>query len=459
MDTAKALDVAWILISAALVMFMQAGFSSLETGLVRTKNSINVAAKNFADFCLTTAVFWAFGFAVMFGDTVGGWFGSSGAFFSDATSPFLLAFLIFQIGFAGTATTIMSGAVSERMRFSGYLLMAAVMSVVIYPVFGHWAWGSLAGGEGGWLEGLGFIDFAGSTVVHSIGGWMALAGVLIIGPRLGRFGKDAVPIHGHDLPVVTLGVFILWLGWFGFNGGSTLALNSDVPLIIVNTTVSGAFGGLAALIVTWWRGGRPDVAVTMNGSLAGLVGVTASANIVSTPDAVVIGVVAGVVMYAVTMLLERLEVDDVVGAVPVHLGAGVWGTLAVALFGDMGAFDGGRLEQLGVQALGALVAFAWAFGVGYTLLSLINRRHPFAHRPGFRAHRAQRRGTRRQHRDPRPPHRDGHPARLRRLLPAGLGGAEHRDRTDRTAVQPRARRHQPADRRVAAAQEHGGCCQ
>lgn len=376
LTTAEALDVAWVLVAAALVMFMQAGFSSLETGLVRTKNSINVAAKNFADFCLTAAVFWAFGFALMFGDSVGGWFGAPGGFFSES-APMLLAFFIFQVGFAGTATTIMSGAVSERMRFSGYLLMALVMSALIYPVFGHWAWGSLAGGEPGWLEDLGFIDFAGSTVVHSMGGWMALAGVILIGPRIGRFGTGAVTIHGHDLPVVTLGVFILWVGWFGFNGGSTLALNDQVPSIIVNTTISGAFGGLAAMAVSWRRAGRPDVATTMNGSLAGLVGVTASANIVSTADSVVIGVVAGIVMYAVTEVLERLKVDDVVGAVPVHLGAGIWGTLAVALFGSTDAFAGdNRLEQLGTQAIGVLVGFAWAFGVGYVLLRLINTRFP-----------------------------------------------------------------------------------
>jgi len=376
MPTDQALDIAWILVCAAFVMFMQAGFSSLESGMVRSKNSINVAGKNFADFCLTTGVYWLFGFAVMFGTSVGGLFGSDGFFFSEST-PFLMAFFIFQIGFAGTSTTIMSGAVAERMRFSSYLIAALVFSAAIYPIFGHWAWGSLAGGDAGWLEELGFIDFAGSTVVHSVGGWMALAMVLIIGPRLGRFGKDAVPIHGHDLPLVTLGVFILWFGWFGFNGGSTLGLTPDVPSIIVNTVLAGAFGGLTALGLTWWRDDLVDVPTFMNGSLAGLVGITASANIVSTIDSVVIGVVAGVVMYGVTMLLERLEIDDAVGAVPVHLAAGIWGTLAVALFGATEAWGGGsRLSQLGVQSVGVLVAFLWAFGIGYVVMSLINRRFP-----------------------------------------------------------------------------------
>jgi ammonium transporter len=376
-STAEALDIAWILVAAALVMFMQAGFSSLESGMVRSKNSINVAAKNFADFSLTTAVYWVFGFALMFGVTVGGWFGSSDFMFSDTSNAWLMAFFIFQVGFAGTAVTIMSGAVAERMRFSGYLLAALVFSAVIYPIYGHWAWGSAAGGAGGWLEDLGFIDFAGSTVVHSMGGWMGLAAIIILGPRLGRFGKDAVPIHGHDIPMVTLGVFILWFGWFGFNGGSTLGLTADVPVIIVNTTIAGAFGALTATALSWRSGGRADVPTMMNGSLAGLVGITASANIVSTGEAVVIGGIAGVVMYGVTVLLERVEIDDAVGAVPVHLGAGIWGTLAVALFGNPAAWGGdSRFEQLLVQGVGVVVAFVWAFGIGFALLWLINRRIP-----------------------------------------------------------------------------------
>ncbi len=357
-------------------MFMQAGFSSLESGMVRSKNSINVAGKNFADFLLTTAVFWLFGFALMFGASVMGIFGSSGFFFSDG-SAWLMAFFIFQVGFAGTSTTIMSGAVAERMRFSGYLIAAFVLSAVIYPIFGHWAWGSLAGGEAGWLEELGFIDFAGSTVVHSMGGWMALALVLILGPRLGRFGKDAVVIHGHDLPLVTLGVFILWFGWFGFNGGSTLGLTAEVPTIIVNTVLAGAFGGLTALGLSWWLDERPDVPTFMNGSLAGLVGITAAANIVTTGNAVIIGAIAGVVMYGVTVLLNRLEIDDAVGAVPVHLGAGIWGTLAVAIFGSPEAWGGGsRIGQLVIQLTGVGAAFVWAFGIGFVLMWLINRRFP-----------------------------------------------------------------------------------
>jgi Amt family ammonium transporter len=377
--TPETLDVAWILICAALVMLMQAGFACLESGSVRSKNSINVAAKNFADFCISSAIFWLFGFALMFGVSSGGLFGTSKFFFDDTANPWLMAFFIFQLGFCGTAVTIVSGAVAERMRFVGYLVITVIMSGLIYPVVGHWVWGSAAGASsGGWLEAMGFIDFAGCAVVHSVGGWVSLAAIIIIGPRIGRFGKNSVPIHGHDIPIVTLGAFILWFGWFGFNGGSTLGLTPEVPTIIVNTTVSGAFGGVVALMLAWWLSGRADVLMIMNGSLAGLVGITASAHIMTPLSAMGIGCIAGAIMYGVTMLLERLELDDVVGAVPVHLGAGIWGLLAVALFGDPETWGTGlgRWEQLVVQATGAGATFAWAFGVGFTLLWLYNRRYP-----------------------------------------------------------------------------------
>ncbi len=373
------LDILWILICAALVMLMQAGFSCLESGSVRAKNSINVAAKNFVDFCISSALFWLFGFALMFGVTDSGLFGTSGFLFDDTTNPWLMAFFIFQLGFCGTAVTIVSGAVAERMRFAGYLVVTVILSALIYPLIGHWVWGSAAGASsGGWLEQMGFIDFAGSTVVHSAGGWMSLAAIIIIGPRIGRFGKDSVPILGHDLPMVTLGVFLLWFGWFGFNGGSTLGLTPAVPMIIVNTTISGAFGGLVALALAWRLGGRPDVTIIMNGSLAGLVAITASAHIMTPLAAVAIGSIAAAVMYGTTRLLERFEIDDVVGAVPVHLAAGIWGTLAVAIFADPASWGTGlgRWDQFVVQATGVGACFAWAFGVGFTLLWLVNRWFP-----------------------------------------------------------------------------------
>ncbi len=375
-------DIAWLLVTAALVFFMQAGFTALESGLVRSKNSINVAIKNFANFLLAAALFWLFGFALMFGTSADGIVGDA-EFLFESDSAFLTAFFVFQLGFIASATTLMSGAVAERMRFSGYIVLAAFVAAVIYPVFGHWAWGSASilgeTGSDGWLKEVGFIDFAGSSVVHSVGGWVALAAIIILGPRIGRFGPGAVSIHGHDLPVTTIGVFVLWLGWYGFNGGSTLGMTPEVPEVILNTTLAGVFGGLVGLALTWLIDPRPDVVAIMNSSLAGLVAITASANITSPWQAALIGGAAAGVMRLATVLLERLRVDDAVGAVPVHLAAGVWGTFAVALFGDVEQFPSAtsRVGQMGIQLLGIGVCFAWAFGFGFLVLWLINRRFPF----------------------------------------------------------------------------------
>jgi ammonium transporter len=370
-------------VSAALVLFMQAGFTALESGLVRSKSSINVAIKNFANFLVAASLFWLFGFAWMFGSDAGGALGSS-LFAFDSRSPFLNAFFVFQLGFIATATTLISGAVAERMRFAGYLVLAIFVAAITYPVFGHWAWGAgrvigRGSGHDGWLKELGFIDFAGSTVVHSVGGWVALAAIIVLGPRIGRFGPGAVSIQGHDLPLTTVGVFILWVGWYGFNGGSTLRLSADVPAIILHTTLAATFGGLVGLLLTWVRDHRPDVVMIMNGALAGLVGITASANIVDAWEATVIGGIAALVMQAASVALERARIDDAVGAVPVHLAAGIWGTLAVAFFGNVHAFPhaDGRLEQLGHQLTGIGVCFLWAFGVTFVVLSLVNRRFPF----------------------------------------------------------------------------------
>ena len=377
-DAGGMLDIAWIAICTVLVVMMQAGFSALESGFIRAKNSINVAAKNLADFCLSSLLFWVFGFGLMFGPSAAGWVGTGDWLFGDGASPYQYAFFLFQLAFCGTATTIVSGAVAERMRFQGYLIAAAVTAAVIYPLAGHWAWATDSDGNpAGWLGRLGFIDFAGSTVVHSVGGWVALAALLLVGPRFGRFRRTHEAIEGHNVPLSMLGVLFLWIGWFGFNGGSTLALDRSVPLILVNTALGGAAGGIAAIAYGWIATGRPDIRLMANGPIAGLVGVTASCNIVTSTEAVVIGAAAGLIGVWATIVLERLRIDDAVGAVPAHLAAGIWGTLAVALFGDTAAFGGAdRLTQLGIQALGVAVIGAYAFGTSLILLAAASRLVP-----------------------------------------------------------------------------------
>ncbi|TWT86496.1 Ammonium transporter NrgA [Pseudobythopirellula maris] len=374
------LDSAWVLIAAGLVLLMQGGFLCLESGLSRAKNSIHVAIKNLSDFCVSAAAYWAVGFGVMFGASYAGWFGTSdfflgGGLFSGAGSAWLLAFFLFQITFCGTATTIVSGAVAERMRFGAYLAIAILVSGVLYPLFGHWAWGGVVPGSGaGWLAQMGFIDFAGSTVVHSLGGWVALAAVLTIGPRIGRFGEGATPMNGCNLPMAMLGTLLLWFGWFGFNGGSTLAMNDSVPSILVNTSLSAAFGGLTGLVLSKLLSPHVSVGDTMNGVIAGLVGVTACCHILTPLASVVVGATSCVWCFGATRLLERLRIDDAVGAVPAHGVAGAWGTLCVALLADPAAYGTGNgfWGQLGVQAAGAGVCFVWAFGVGWVALRAIS---------------------------------------------------------------------------------------
>lgn len=328
-------DIAWLVVSASMVFLMQPGFLCLESGLTRSKNSINVAIKNVADFGISVVLFWGIGFGLMFGVSHSGFLGTTNFFVSfDGALPSLAAFFLFQAMFCGTATTIVSGAVAERMRFSGYLMVAVLLSGFIYPLFGHWAWGGVFTGKEGWLEQIGFVDFAGSTVVHSVGGWVALAAAIVIGPRRGRFDADGTPrrFGRQNIPMASLGVLLLWIGWFGFNGGSTFEMSARVPVIITNTVLGGASGMVTALVVAWWFRGRPDADAVLNGSLAGLVSVTASCHVINGPSAIVIGGVGGIVMLLTAWLLVRLQIDDVVGAIPVHAGAGVWGTLAVALF-------------------------------------------------------------------------------------------------------------------------------
>lgn len=368
------LDIAWVLICALLVMLMQAGFCCLESGLVRQKNSINVAVKNLVDFCLSAVVFWLVGFALMFGDSVAGWIGASHFLGQRGDDPYLAAFFLFQLVFCGTATTILSGAVAERMRFNGYVAAALLTAGVIYPTFGHWAWGGVLdpAGPAGWLAERGFIDFAGATVVHAVGGWVALAALIVIGPRIGRFGRRPTRMLPRSVPMATLGVFLLWFGWFGFNGGSTLAFGDAVPAILIVTLFGGAAGGLAAAAASRVLLARLEVIRVMNGTIAGLVSVTAGAHAFSEGAALVVGAVGGVVCVGATAMLERRRIDDVVGAVPAHLMAGIWGTLAVALFGQADLLAHGRAAQFAVQGLGVAAAGLFAFPLAYAGLSALN---------------------------------------------------------------------------------------
>ncbi|MEG3617625.1 ammonium transporter [Magnetovibrio sp. PR-2] len=369
------LDIAWVLIASFLVAVMQAGFTCLESGFVRSKNSINVAIKNLVDFCISSLLFALVGYQLMFGESWGGIIGLPHPSTYEQLSPQEVSFFIFQLMFCGTAATIISGAVAERLRFIGYIIITLVSAGVIYPIVGHWIWNTNALGEmTGWLGQLGFVDFAGSTVVHAVGGWISLAAVMILGPRIGRFGPGGHTIHGQNLPMAVLGVFLLWFGFFGFNGGSTLAFNTLVPLIVANTALSGAAGGMVGLLVSWKLRGHPSVDAIINGTISGLVAICASANVVGEGASVVIGLVAGGLAIATIHALEKIGIDDVIGAVPSHLVAGIWGTLAVALFADLNALGvSSRLDLLGVQLLGTFAVGLFAFPLSFVIFFAINR--------------------------------------------------------------------------------------
>ena len=376
MDTVLTDDF-WVLICAGLVFLMQAGFTCLESGLTRSKNSINVAIKNITDFGISTILFWSFGFALMFGASANGWIGSSQFFLSLDDGSRTSTFFLFEIMFCATTVTIVSGATAERLRFRSYIIISIILSGLIYPVFGHWAWNGVQSGTvSGWLGQIGFIDFAGSTVVHSVGGWVALAALLIIGPREGRFPLVGahMKIHGSNLPMSVLGVLLLWVGWFGFNGGSTLALNDQVAGIITNTFLAGASGVMVTLTVGWIIRKQADAELVIFGSIAGLVAITASAHAVSAASALAIGGIGGIVMLGVDYLMDYLHIDDAVGAIPVHLGAGIWGTLAVAIFGKEEILGTGLSlwKQLLIQTTGIGVCFLWTFGLSYGFFKLIN---------------------------------------------------------------------------------------
>ncbi|MEW4455759.1 ammonium transporter [Bremerella sp. JC817] len=374
------IDYAWVIFAAALVMLMQAGFMCLESGLARAKNSINVAVKNMADFVLSVAGFWFIGFGLMFGTTYYGLFGTTDFCVSFENSPWLAVFFVFQATFCGTAATIDSGAVAERSRFVTYLFISLITSALIYPVFGHWAWGSLYHSDSsGWLEDMGFIDFAGSTVVHSVGAWVALASVIIIGPRLGRFNEDGTAnrFHPHNLPLMYLGTFILVFGWFGFNCGSTLAVDAEVGPIAMTTLLSACFGGLSSTLISWSLGSAklPQAEDIANGVLGGLVGITAGCASVSATGAVLIGLVSGVLVFLGMILMEKvLKLDDVVGAIPVHGFCGAWGTIAVGFFAREDVLTGAsmtRWDLIGVQAIGVAACFVWTFCTGFALVYLL----------------------------------------------------------------------------------------
>ncbi len=367
------LNIVWTCIAAFLVFFMQAGFAMVEAGFTRAKNAVNILMKNLMDFSVGTLTFALLGFGLMFGASSTGWFGTTHFMLSDmgeGVESWNWTFLMFQTVFAATAATIVSGAMAERTKFISYLVYSFFITLFIYPIFGSWAWGGLLDG-GGWLEGKGFLDFAGSTVVHSVGGWLALAGAIVLGPRLGKYGPDgkAKAILGHNIPLAALGVFILWFGWFGFNPGSTTTGNGSIGYIAVTTNLSAAAGAIMAMLVSWVVLKKPDASMALNGALAGLVSITAPCDGVSPLAAAVIGAIGGaLVVFSVIFIDRVLKIDDPVGAVSVHGVCGAWGTLSCGLFNmDSGLFYGGGLGQLGVQLLGVGAGFIWAFGVGMVL--------------------------------------------------------------------------------------------
>ncbi|QLE02138.1 ammonium transporter [Galbibacter sp. BG1] len=366
------LDLMWILIAGILVFFMQAGFTLVESGFTRSKNVINIVMKNFVDLIVGSLGFWIIGYTIMYGESIGSFIGSPSLFYSVRED---MHNLFFQTVFAATAATIVSGAVAERTKFSTYIIFSLVMTVVIYPISGHWVW------QGdGWLTSLGFIDFAGSTVVHSVGGWAALVGAALVGPRIGKYteGKsNAIP--GHNMMYGALGVFILWLGWFGFNGGSELAISGEssynVAGIIITTNLAAAAGAITALILTWVRYGKPEVSMTLNGALAGLVGITAGCAAVTPLSAAIIGVICGlVVVFSIEFIDKKLKIDDPVGAISVHGVCGALGTLLVGVFAiEGGLINGGGVAQLGVQAIGVLAIGGWALITSFIVLFILKK--------------------------------------------------------------------------------------
>ncbi len=372
------LNIVWTCVAAFLVFFMQAGFAMVESGFTRAKNTVNILMKNLMDFSIGSIAFFLIGFALMFG-TTNGFFGTDSfamAGSDGAGKDWDWTFLIFQTVFAGTAATIVSGAMAERTKFTAYLTYSVFICAFIYPVYGSWAWGSLFKGSG-WLENLGFVDFAGSTVVHSVGGWLALAGAIILGPRIGKYDPEgnAKAIPGHNITIAALGVFILWFGWFGFNPGSTTFGDGDIGRIAVTTNLAAAAGAIMAMFTSWMMFKKPDGSMALNGALAGLVAITAGCANVSPIGSLIIGAGAGIlVVISVTVIDSVFKIDDPVGAVSVHGVSGAFGTLMVGLLDvSNGLLYGGGLKLLGIQAIGVATGFIWAFGIGLILFVIIKK--------------------------------------------------------------------------------------
>ena len=387
-------DTLWVIDCAILVFIMQAGFMCMETGLSRNKNSINVALKNAADFGLSVVVFWIFGFGLMFGKSFNGIFGTDLFFFKTERAEYMTYF-VFQAMFVATAATIVSGAVAERMKFNGYLIITIIATGIIYPMVGHWAWSSsylnnidatrqllaITGQvkTSGWLTDIGFVDFAGSTIVHSVGGWIALSAVLILGPRIGKYSDaNKGKFTGSSFPLAVLGTLILWFGWFGFNGGSNGAMDDVVPLILINTFLAAAFGLLTGLGISFALFKKPDPYYIILGPLAGLVAITAGCNSMTSVTSIFVGIVGAIIAIFINEVLNKFEIDDVVGAVPVHLAAGVWGTLAVGFFSDLEILGTGlnRFEQIKAQFTGVIAVGVFSFFGSYVLLKLLNYFYP-----------------------------------------------------------------------------------
>ncbi len=373
-EFAVSIDTIWILVAAVLVMFMQPGFALVEAGFTRSKNTANILMKNLMDFSIGSLIFWFMGYTLMYGEDVGGFIGKISLFFgsNDINGVPDKASLMFQTVFAATAATIVSGAVAERTKFTSYIFFSIAITAIIYPISGHWIWG------GGWLSTMStpFHDFAGSTVVHSLGAWVGLAGAIVIGPRIGKYTKDgkARAIPGQNLAFGALGVFILWFGWFGFNPGSQLAAAgsenaSAISHIFITTNLAAAAGAVTAMIITWMKYKRPGLSLTLNGALAGLVAITAGCDVVSPGGAAIIGILAGTLLvFGVEFIDKVLKIDDPVGAISVHGLNGALGTIMVGFLDTSnGLFYGGGAAQLGSQVIGVLAVAAWAMGLGFVV--------------------------------------------------------------------------------------------